>query len=158
MTAGPVVSLTRLRLRSARFLPAFARDTLRSARQVRRAPGFLGGAVLADRRRTFWTLTAWADEAALRACVRVGAHGAAMPRLLAWCDEASTARWPGGDLPTWAEAAERMRALGRPSRVRRPSADHAGLAFPDPRPTLAVPLAAPLAAPLRATRVASTRG
>jgi hypothetical protein len=150
VTAGPVVSLTRLRLRSARFLPSFALATSRSSRQARRAPGFLGGAVLADRRLTFWTLTAWASEEAMRAYLRGGAHGAVMPRLLHWCDEASVARWPGAALPAWPEAAERMRALGRPSRVRHPSPAHAALAFPDPRPTVA--------APLHATRVAPTPG
>jgi hypothetical protein len=141
VTAGPVVSLTRLRLRSPRVLPSFAPATSRSSRQARRAPGVLGGAVLADRRLTSWTPTARASEEAMRACRRGGPHGAVMPRLLHWCDEASVARWPG---------AARMRALGRPSRVRHPSAAHAALAFPDPRPTSA--------APLHATRVAPTPG
>lgn len=153
MTAqpGPVVSLTRLRLRSARFLAPFALATWRSSRQARRAPGFLGGAVLADRRLTFWTATMWTGEEPMRAFVRGGPHGGAMPRLLDWCDEASVARWRAGGagLPAWAEAARRMRSVGRPSRVRHPSPGHATLTFPDPRSTVA--------APLHPARVAPTR-
>ena len=49
----PFASITRLRLRSRRFLPGFAFHTWRSMRQVRRAEGFLSGAVLADRQLTF---------------------------------------------------------------------------------------------------------
>ena len=45
----PFVSLTRLRIRSLRFVPLFAFHTLRANRQVQRAPGFLAGALLADR-------------------------------------------------------------------------------------------------------------
>lgn len=54
----PFVSIMRLRVRSVRFLPGFALHTLRSIRQVRHAPGFRGGSLLADRAWTFWTMTA----------------------------------------------------------------------------------------------------
>ncbi|MBX9934186.1 MAG: hypothetical protein K2Y56_22140 [Methylobacterium sp.] len=52
------VSVTRLRIRSWRFMPGFVADTLRSLSQTRDAAGFLHGSLLADRKRTFWTLTA----------------------------------------------------------------------------------------------------
>ena len=61
------VSITRLRIRSVRFLPAFMIDTWQSMRQVKQAPGYRGGALLADRQRTYWTMTAWDDAAAMRA-------------------------------------------------------------------------------------------
>ena len=54
------VSVTRLRIRSIRFLPAFLLHAWRSERQVRRSPGFEAGSLLPDGRRTFWTLTLWA--------------------------------------------------------------------------------------------------
>ena len=129
------VSVTRLRLRSARFLPAFAVHAVRANAQVRRAPGFRAGALLPDRRLTFWTLTTWDGEAPMRAYMTSGAHRAAMPKLMHWCDEASVAHWTeaAAEPPSWAEAARRMRAEGRPSKLRRPSAAHASLAYAEPR-------------------------
>lgn len=62
-----LISVTRLRLRSVRYLPPFAWHALASTRQIRRAPGFLGGQVVGERGWGFWTITAWADEAAMRA-------------------------------------------------------------------------------------------
>ena len=52
------ISITRLRIRSIRLLPAFALYTLRSRNQVRHAPGFQGGSLLIERAWTFWTMTA----------------------------------------------------------------------------------------------------
>ncbi len=136
------VSVTRLRLRSILHLPAFVLRTLPSIRQVRRAPGFRGGALLADRAWTFWTVTAWDDETAMRAYMMAGAHRAAMPSLVRWCDEASVVHWnqPDGTLPSWPDADRRMRAEGRPSKLRAPSPSHAGLAFPPPRASTSRPI------------------
>ena len=130
----PFVSVTRLRLRGARYLPAFALHSWRSARQLPRTPGFLAGRLAAGPRRAYWTVTLWESEAAMRAYRGAGAHRGAMPRLLDWCDEAAVAHWeqPAAVLPPLDEAARRLRECGRPSAVRRPSAAHAaGAAWPD---------------------------
>lgn len=131
------ISITRLRLRSIRFLPAFALHTLRSQKQVRHAPGFLDGSLLADRGWTFWTMTAWSDEASMRSYMTTGAHRVVMPKLLDWCDEASVVHWtqPEAGLPSWAEADRRMRESGRPSKVRHPSPQHTTLSYRAPRLT-----------------------
>ena len=131
----PFVSLTRLRLRSIRFLPLFALHTLRSLRQVKSAPGFLDGGLLPDRSWTFWTITAWYKEEDMRRYMTAGAHKAAMPKLMHWCDEASVTHWeqPGDALPSWDEADQRMRSSGRPSKVRHPSPHHADLSYRAPR-------------------------
>lgn len=133
----PFVSLTRLRVRSIRFLPGFALYTFRSLRQVRKASGYLGGGVLADRSWTFWTMTSWNDQQSMRGYMLSGAHRAAMPKLLDWCDEASVAHWeqPEDTLPSWTEADQRMRSSGRTSKVRHPSPHHATLAYKAPRVT-----------------------
>jgi hypothetical protein len=112
--------------------------TLRSIRQVRNAPGFQGGSILADRSRTFWTMTAWDNQENMRRFMTQGAHRAAMPHLLDWCDEASVVHWdrPESGLPAWMEADERMRESGRPSKVNFPSPGHAILNFPPPRVTI----------------------
>ncbi len=61
------VSITRLRLRSAWFMPRFVLHALSSLRQCKQASGFLEGSLLPDRKRTFWTMTLWQDQAAMRA-------------------------------------------------------------------------------------------
>ena len=129
------VSLTRLRIRSVRFLPQFAIHAIRSRSQVTRSPGCLNLALLPDRHWTFWTMTAWDSEASMRAYMISGAHRQAMPHLLHWCDEASVAHWtqPEPTLPSWQEADRRMRETGRISKVLHPSPNHAGLNYDPPR-------------------------
>ncbi len=138
----PFISVTRLRIRSIRFMPAFVLLTLRSRSQVRQANGFRTGSLLADRKWTFWTMTAWDSQESMRRYISAGAHHIAMPRLLEWCDEASLVHWTQLEeaLPSWVEADRRMRAAGRPSKVRNPSAEHARLGYPTPRVTEAAPI------------------
>jgi heme-degrading monooxygenase HmoA len=128
------VSVTRLRVRSVRFLPGFAWYALRSNMQAKRAEGLVGIDLLTDRDWTFWTMTAWESRAAMLAFMTSGAHKKAMPKLLEWCDEASVAHWEQEDAELgWEEANRRMRAMGRASKVRHPSAAHTGLAYREPR-------------------------
>ena len=137
------ISITRLRLRAWRFLPLFALHAMRTNVQVARAQGFIGGAILPDRALTFWTMTAWNGAADMRAYIVSGAHLKAMPKLLHWCDEASIVHWEQDrpDLPDWEEADRLMRSDGRPSKVRHPTPDHAGLQYRTPRTTRAVSIA-----------------
>ena len=130
-----LISLTRLRLASPRFLPPFAWYAVRSSMQARRSPGFRGMRLLADRRLTFWTATAWDDLASMKAYRSAGAHRAVMPRLASWCDEASVTRWVGPveSMGDWAAAYARMVAEGEPSHVRQPSADQLRRAWAPPR-------------------------
>jgi heme-degrading monooxygenase HmoA len=136
------ISITRLRLRSVRFLPFFAVYAQRSIQQVRRAEGFTGGSLLADRSWTFWTMTAWDSQESMRRYMASGAHGAAMPHLMDWCDEASVVHWVREEegLPGWAEADRRMRESGRISKVRHPSPNHASLQYREPRMTTGGPI------------------
>jgi heme-degrading monooxygenase HmoA len=136
------VSVTRLRVRSLRFMPGFALHAVQSLRQCKRAQGFLGGSLLPDRRLAFWTMTLWQDQDAMRSFMAGGAHREAMPKLLNWCDEASVVHWLQADatLPGWREADQKMREQGRPSKVRHPGALHASLAFQQPRIAAAAPI------------------
>ena len=138
------ISITRLRVRSLRFLPSFALQTFRSLGQVKMAAGFQGGSLLADRDWTFWTMTAWDSQRSMRAYMTTGSHRTAMPYLLDWCDEASVVHWeqPDEGLPSWTEADRRMRQDGRASKVRNPSPQHATLTYRDPRVTTAGPIRA----------------
>ena len=129
------VSLTRLRLRSIRFLPLLAVHIMRTNRQIRHASGFLEGALLADRDWTFWTLTAWNSQDDMRAYIISGDHKKAMPHLQHWCDEASVTHWtqPALPLPAWSDADQLMRTQGRPSKVVHPGPHHADLTYRAPR-------------------------
>ncbi|MDQ2937101.1 MAG: hypothetical protein M3R67_06300 [Acidobacteriota bacterium] len=130
------VSLTRLRVRSYRYLPQFVWQALKTGRQAERASGFLGGKVLREANNTFWTITAWNSEAGMRAYRNAGAHRAVMPRLLEWCDEASVAHWNQDipDLPSWQDAHRRMVAEGRSSKVNHPSPAHVQNQMAAPQP------------------------
>ena len=136
------IGVTRLKVRSIRFLPSFALHAFRARRQVRKAPGFQGGSLLADRNWTFWTMTAWDSQESMRRFMTTAPHRAAMPHLLDWCDEASVVHWdqPGASLPSWLEADKRMRESGRPSKVRNPSLRHATLSYDPPRTARARPI------------------
>lgn len=136
------ISLTRLRIRSPRFLLLFFVYLLTTLRQVKRAQGFQRGALLADRRWTFWTLTAWDSQESMRNYMTAGSHKKVMPRLLDWCDEASVAHWiqQAEELPSWIEADRRMRESGRTSKVRHPSPHHASLTYDTPRTTGTAPI------------------
>lgn len=132
----PFVSVTRLRVRSWRFIPQFVWQALKTARQAERSSGFVGGRLLREARNTFWTLTAWEDEMAMRAYRNGGAHRFVMPRLLEWCDEASVAHWNQDDaeLPDWPEAYRRMVEAGRASKVNHPSPAQVSNQIATPRP------------------------
>lgn len=130
----PVVSITRLRVRSRRYLPGFLFDAVRSARQAARAEGNLGVKLLRDARNTWWTSTAWDTEANMRRFMVAQPHGRAMRKLLEWCDEAALVHWQQDepDLPSWAEAHRRLQAEGRISKVLHPSVDHAAFRIAGP--------------------------
>ena len=122
----PFVSVTRLRLRSWRYLPGLIWYALRSYRQAKAAPGNLSASTLREAGITFWTCTVWRDEGSMRAFMVSGAHRWAMPKLVGWCDEAAIAHWQQDHAapPTWLEAHRRVQQEGRRSKVRHPSAAH----------------------------------
>lgn len=130
-----LVSVTRLRVRSLRYLPEFLWYTFRSRAQVERASGFCGGRLLVDSRLTFWTLTAWDNERSMKAFRGAGAHSRVMPKLFRWCDEAAYAHWLAADdiVPDWRDAHAHLQSEGRLSRVAHPSSDHNARRFPEPR-------------------------
>jgi heme-degrading monooxygenase HmoA len=90
---------------------------------------------LRDARNVFWTRSLWTDEAAMKAFMTGGAHRAAMPKLLEWCDEAAIAHWTqeSDQEPDWEEAHRRMRGEGRASKVNHPSPAHQSFELPAPR-------------------------
>jgi hypothetical protein len=130
-----LISVTRLRLRSWRYLLPFVIWSQRAIQQVKVAPGNHGHKVFKDAGLVFWTCTSWENEASMRAYMLGGAHRQAMPKLMNWCDEAATAHYTQESvaLPTWAEAHRRLVAGGRRSKVHNPSPAHEAFDIPTPR-------------------------
>jgi quinol monooxygenase YgiN len=129
------ISITRLRVRSWRYLPMFFVQAARSQMQARAAEGCLGVDVLREAHKTFWTRSAWTSEAAMRSYMMSGVHKQVMRRLADWCDEASVAHWvqDGPDRPDWQEVHRRMQRDGRPSRVKHPTEAQLKFEVPPPR-------------------------
>ena len=138
----PLVSITRLRVRSFRYLPAFLLGSLRSAREAKTASGNLAVSVLSDANLAFWTRTLWTDERAMRAFMFAPAHRRVIPKLLQWCDEAAVTHWLQDSLepPSWQEVHRRLQHEGRTSKVDHPSIGQLRFAIPPPKTTRQVTL------------------
>lgn len=133
------VSVTRLRLRSRRYLLPFLYSTWQIVRQAKRADGFVEGQLarggdpslfrrlVPGKDATFWTLTVWEDEESMLAFRNSDPHGLIMPKLLDWCDEASFVHWEqeSAELPDTDVARQTMFERGKLGRVRHPSDSHA---------------------------------
>jgi len=128
------VSVTRLKLRSLRYLLPFIVYSLRSARQAKRSVGHIASDVLRDAHGAFWTRSVWQDERSMRTFMMAGAHRQAMPKLLDWCNEAALVHWEQGsaELPAWDEGHRRLIAEGRRSKVRHPTPAQDALNYPAP--------------------------
>ena len=129
-----VVSVTRLRLRSVRFLLRLHWETWKIRRSLQKAPGFLRGKLLVDRKMAFWTMTIWRDVDSMLAFRDSPAHAAVMPKVGLWCDEASVVHWEAetDQLPTWKEAYRRMTESGKLSPLKIKSRDHEAHRFRKP--------------------------
>jgi hypothetical protein len=132
----PFISVTRLRVRSLRYLLPFLWRTFKVARQAQHSSHFLGGRILHEAKNAFWTVTAWEDEAAMRGFRQKGAHGLVMPKLLEWCDEAAYVHWSqdGPELPDWPVAHRRLAQEGKLSKVYHPSPAQVAKKIAEPKP------------------------
>src|SRR5580658_1008679 len=106
---GPVtVMASRLELRRLRDVPSFLAAALRIRRQMLGSPGMLGMSLIArPTRRTFWTLSAWQDQASLSAAVGRHPHREIMKRFRPRMAGSSFVTWtaPATALPvSWDEA------------------------------------------------------
>ena len=129
------VSVTRLRLRSWRYLPGFILQSLRAAWQAKSTRGNLSTCIMGEADLAFWTRTIWGDEPSMRSFMLSGAHRQAMPRLLDWCDEAAVVHWSreAPAPPSWSECHQRLLGEGRASKVSHPSQAQRRFEFPAPR-------------------------
>ena len=129
-----ICSLTRLRLRGIRFLPAFLWISWRCMAQGRSDGQMVYGAVLCELPWTFITVSVWTEKRAMLRYVGTGAHLDAMQRLREWCSEAGVTHFELDDmiLPPVSEMMDRLRR-GKVSHVLHPSPYHESASWPDPR-------------------------
>jgi hypothetical protein len=110
------VMASKFELTSAWRSPAFLAQAVRAWRQARRSSGICGVTLRAQPlRRTYWTLSAWTDEAALSGFARTEPHRTIMRRVRPWARTATFRFWtvPAGELTPaklWAEAERRISA------------------------------------------------
>jgi hypothetical protein len=113
-TTTYVVTITRLPLRSYLRIPAIMFATVRIMRELKTSKGLIGYALKADLvHKTFWTASAWTDDAALAGFVRSDTHRTAMMALQPHMGDAriATVTMPGSALPpTWPDIARRLAA------------------------------------------------
>ena len=126
------ISVTRLRVRSVFTLPKFMLANEASVKELKRINGFLAGKELIDKHLTFWTLTMWKDENAMRLFRNSDPHRKAMQKLPFWCCEASYFHWiqEGEELPSWEVCSQKLLQEGKPTKVRKPSANQQNNSFP----------------------------
>ena len=120
--AGDAVVLgSRLELRSLRHVPGFLGAAMKLRKQVLAMPGALGVSLIAQpAHKTFWTLSAWVDQASLDAFVATPAHVAVMRRYHERMNGSAFTTFPVkvGDLPeprsnaqqVWSDAKQRLAA------------------------------------------------
>lgn len=112
---GAVVQVSRLELARVRDVPGFLLAALRIRRATLQASGAIGVSLrAAPFSRTFWTLSAWADQDSILGFVRSDAHRAVMQKYRdrmagshfhTWTELQSTDR-----RPTWDDAMQRHRS------------------------------------------------
>jgi hypothetical protein len=115
--AGAYVMASKFELTSSWRSPAFMTAAIPAWRQARRSPGVLGVTLRAQPlRRTYWTLSAWTDKAALYAFARAEPHRTIMKRVRPWAKTATFRFWTADAsqlMPDrlWAEAERRISAV-----------------------------------------------
>ena len=111
---APVVVLaSRFQLRRYRDVVPFFVAALRIDAQVRHSEGAVGLALIALR-RTFYTLSAWRDHAAIDAMIATEPHRSVMARYHELTSDSRFTTWSASNAapPTWQEARHRLNAPG----------------------------------------------
>ncbi|MGY1795203.1 hypothetical protein ACI796_14600 [Geodermatophilus sp. SYSU D00525] len=107
-----LVLASRLPLRSLVQVPRFVGLTVAVVRQLERTEGLVGYSLRAQPlARTFWTLSAWTDDAALGRFARQMPHAAVMATLRPHMRPTRFESWTcrGDELPVaWDDAIERL--------------------------------------------------
>jgi len=116
--ADAIVIGSRLELRHYRDIPRFMRAAMQVRKQVHQSSGAVGVSLIAQpARKTFWTLSAWADQASLDAFVVSRPHLDVMSRFHDRLSNPQFTTWtlPRTDMPKPGSTAKN---LWRDARTR----------------------------------------
>ncbi|WP_405498160.1 hypothetical protein [Nocardia sp. NBC_00511] len=113
---------SRLEVKSLRDTPGFLLASMRLWRQARRSPGAIGVALNAELfKRTFWTYSAWTDQAAIYAYAAAEPHKSTIARKRKVMREATFVFFtaPADELPLpWEEVRRRIAAQQAAEQAR----------------------------------------
>lgn len=111
-TPEVLVMASRLEVKSLRDVPGFLRASMTLLRQARRSPGAVGVSLKAELfKRTFWTVSAWTDKAAVYAYAGAEPHKSTVGRKRAVMRESTFVFWTttAEELPIeWDEVRRRI--------------------------------------------------
>jgi len=114
-----LVMASRLPLRALTKVPRFMGLTLSVVRQLERSEGLVGYSLRAQPlAKTFWTLSAWTDDAALSRFARELPHRAVVARLRPDMGSTRFVTWrcSGSTIPvSWDDAVQRLLRPAEPS-------------------------------------------
>lgn len=114
-----IVQASALSLERRRHIPSFLVAAIRLGFTARRTNGFAGLSLIADlKSRTFYTLSAWSDEAALRQFVSQSSHQSVMRQFGPKMADSHFVTWSSADStdpnqypPKWDSALIRLSQL-----------------------------------------------
>lgn len=126
------ISVTRLRVRSFVYLPAFILANEASIKSIKKINGFLAGKELIDKHLTFWTVTVWESDLAMKYFRNNDPHKSAMRKLPDWCDEGAYVHWMQEDnnIPGWNFLYKKLMTEGKLTKIKRPSARQPDMNYP----------------------------
>jgi len=115
-------------------LPYFLLANESIVRSLKKIGGFVAGKELVDKGFTFWTVTLWESDQAMKSFRNSDPHKKAMRKLPDWCDEAAYAHWLQEDkvIPAWDLVYKKLMTDGKTTKVKRPSMREPGMRYPAP--------------------------
>ncbi|MBM7691573.1 heme-degrading monooxygenase HmoA [Peribacillus deserti] len=102
------ISVTRLRLKGKRNLPAFIWYTVKSINQAKKAEGILYSSFNKEGWHTYWTLTIWENNQSMKKYRNNGSHLKAMKVSRKIASELESMNWEADHQPPWDECKERL--------------------------------------------------
>ncbi|ELS33890.1 MULTISPECIES: hypothetical protein [Pseudanabaena] len=120
------LSVTRLKLKSFRYLLSFLFYTDQILREIRASEGYLQGKLMATHNLSMWTMTLWTSEESARNFYLSGSHQLAMEKISEWTSEAVHINHPTNwdQLPPWTDVTQLLANQGHFVPLTNPSENH----------------------------------
>lgn len=127
--------MTRLKLRSPKYLIPYLIQSEQIITQIVVSQGFLKGKILATLGLSMWTATLWSDRDASYAFHLRGKHQNSMPLFRDWAEEAvlGVQTISSEQLPSWSHIAKKLEEIGHFYRLDRCSENHLNQIIPTPK-------------------------